>query len=389
MGRWGEGPGEGMVDPAARLDAVELSGIRKMFEAAGPDTLNLGLGEPDMDPPRVAIEAYQEALESGENKYGPTAGLPELRKAVAERASDRDPRVSGSGVLITAGATAALYAVNQAFVDPGDEVLVPDPGFVLYAPHVKLAGGTPVRYRLRHEDGFEPDVDAIAEQVTSDTRALVVNTPANPTGVSFDEDAVAAISDLVNDHDDLLLVADEAYDTLTYGKPHRSFLGRVDDLLYVNTFSKRFAMTGWRLGYALTPTEDVRTLRKMAYYMIACPSTPAQHGALAAERGADDFVEAMRETFHERRDAVVEAFDEMPGFELDPPKGAFYAFPRIPPDLTSEEVAEAVLEAGVVTVPGSAFGPGGEGHLRISYAADVEVLEEALGRIEKAVEGLA
>jgi aspartate aminotransferase len=377
-----------MVEPAARLDAVELSGIRKMFEAAGPDTLNLGLGAPDMDPPDVAIEAHEEALEGGANQYGPTAGLPELREAVAEREGARDERVSAESVLVTTGATSALYAANQAFVDEGDEVLVPDPGFVLYEPHVELAGGTPVRYELRREDGFEPDVDRLAEQITSDTRAIVVNTPANPTGVSLDEDVVDGIADLVDDHDDLFLVADEAYDTLTYGTDHESFLGRVDDLLYVNTFSKRFAVTGWRLGYAVTPSEDVASLRKMAYYMMACPPTPAQQGVLAAEREAPDFPERMRETFARRREVVLEEIDRIDGFEMDPPDGAFYAFPRIPEGVTSRELAEAILEAGVVTVPGSAFGPTGEGHLRISYAADVETLQEAFSRLEKAVEGM-
>ncbi len=376
-----------MVEPADRIKRIQMSGIRKMFEGAGPDDLNLGLGEPDFDPPEHVLDAYDDAIRRGENGYGPTAGLPELRAAIAEVESQHDPRITSDHVIVTAGATAALYATAQTFVSPGDEVLVPDPGFVLYGPHVELAHGTPVRYPLRADAGYEPDLDEVQELVTEETSSILVNSPGNPTGRTFDEDTVRGLVEIAEDHD-LLVVSDEAYDVLTYEGEHVTFLGRSPNVLYVNTFSKRYAMTGWRLGYVVADPERVQVLRKMTYYMMACPPTPTQHAALAAVKGSQDFVDDMAEAFRARRDLMVEGFRGIPGFKLEPPEGAFYAFPRFDFEMTSEELAHHLLEAGVVTVPGSAFGPHGEGHIRLSYANDEATLEEALQRIEKAVQDL-
>jgi len=372
---------------SSRANSVELSGIRKMFERAPADSINLGLGEPDFQPPTHILDALEHAVRSGQNKYGPTSGIPELRAAIAERLkkyADVDP----DQVLVTSGATEGLCTTMQTFVDIGDEVLTPDPGFVLFAPHVTLAGGMPRFYKVRSADEFQPRIDELNELVTPKTKAIIVNSPANPTGGVLDRKTIQGIVEIAEDHN-LLIVSDEVYESFVYEGHHESFLGKYDKLVFVNSFSKAFAMTGWRIGYLVAPLDLVKTMAKIHYYIVACPPTPIQHGALAGLKGPQDFVTQMVKEFHRRRDIVVDALNRIQGLHCLRPKGAFYAFPSFDFKMTSEAFALELLKAGVICTPGSAFGSAGEGHLRFSYANSRENLERGIEKVAAVAAKLA
>jgi len=372
---------------ASRATHVELSGIRKMFERAPKGAINLGLGEPDFQPPEHILEALEKAVRSGQNKYGPTGGIPELRAAIAKRVS-KYADVKPDQVLVTAGATEALCATMQTFVDRGDEVLTPDPGFVLFAPHITLAAGVPVYYKVRASDEFQPRADELNELVTPKTKAIIVNSPANPTGGVLDRKTIQAVVDIAEDND-LLIVSDEVYEPFVYEGRHESFLGAYDKVVYVNSFSKLFAMTGWRIGYLVAPPDLVPTISKIHYYLIACPSTPVQSAVLAGLRGPQDSVTRMVKEFARRRELIVTALNKIKGFHCLSPKGAFYAFPSFDFPITSEKLALEILAAGVICTPGSAFGAAGEGHLRFSYANSRENLQKGMGVVASVAEKLA
>ncbi len=372
---------------ANRMMGVDMSGIRKMFELASKDSINFGIGEPDFQPPDHVIDAYAEALRNGHNSYGPSSGIMELRQAIVERERSRVPDLTPNEVIVTAGSTNALYGTMQAFVNPGEEVLCPDPGFVLYGPHVRLANGVPRFYPLEAEHGFIPQIEDLEERVSPRTKAIVMNTPSNPTGSTIPMEKVREIVAFAKRHD-LIIITDEAYDQITYDSPHASFLGQYDKVIYLNTFSKTYAMTGWRIGYVVTNPQFADAIRKMNYHLMACPPTPTQHACLAALTGPQDFVENMAREFKGRRDLVTRLANEVPGWNLAPPGGAFYAFPRYDMDIASRDLAMEILKAGVVTIPGEAFGLRGQGHIRISYATSEEKLVRGFEIIRKTVDGL-
>jgi len=372
---------------ASRANLVELSGIRKMFERAPADSINLGLGEPDFQPPTHIIDALEHAARTGHNKYGPTSGIPELRAAIAERLK-RYADVKPDQVIVTSGATEGLCATMQTFVDAGDEVVTPDPGFVLFAPHVTLAGGVPRFYRLRSDAEFKPRVDELSELVTPKTKAIIVNSPGNPTGGVFDRKTIEGIIEIAEDND-LLIISDEVYEPFVYEGRHESFLGKYDKLVFVNSFSKAFALTGWRIGYLVAPPDLVATIAKIHYYIVACPPTPIQYGALAGLKGPQDFVTQMVKEFHRRRDIIVAALNRIKGFHCVPPKGAFYAFPSYDFKMTSEALALELMKAGVICTPGSSFGAAGEGHLRFSYANSRENVERGMEKVTAVAAKLA
>ncbi len=372
---------------AARAMHVEMSGIRKMFELASSDAINLGLGEPDFQPPRNVINAFKRAVEKGYNKYGPTGGIPELREAVAQRLA-RYTDVKKEDILITSGATEALCMTMQTLVDIGDEVLTPDPGFVLFAPHVTLAGGKPVFYRLSEKNRFQPDVEELEELVTPRTKAIIVNTPSNPTGSVIEPRTIRAIVEFAKEHD-LVIISDEVYDAIVYDGKHETFLGEYDKVVYVNSFSKIFAMTGWRLGYLCAPPEMIKQMAKVHYYMVACPATPPQFAVLEGLRGPQTYVEDMVKEFQARRDLIVRLLNRIPGLTCLKPRGAFYAFPSFEQKVSSEEFALDILKAGVICSPGSAFGDAGEGHLRFSYANSQENIKRAMEIVREVATQLA
>jgi aspartate aminotransferase len=367
---------------AQRTHEVEISGIRKMFEAAPPNSINLGLGEPDFNPAPEVIEALCAAVRNGRNHYGPSAGIPELRDKIAERYRELDPGTRRDNVIITAGGSEGLMATALSFYDPGTEVLVPNPGFVLYAPHARLAGAVPVPYSLRPDRKYLPDFDELERLVSGRTRAIVVNSPSNPTGAVFPRSIVDRIVAFADRHN-LTIVSDEVYEEIVYGEPATSFWGRSDRVVIANSFSKTLAMTGWRLGFLVAPKSFAVALNKVHYHILACPSTPVQVAVLAGLSSGSDALAQMVKEFRARRELVAKAMAKIPGLSLVSPQGAFYAFPRFDWPRTSLEVAQALLARGLITTPGDAFGSLGASHLRVSFAASRAALRDGLAILRK------
>ncbi|MCI4329803.1 MAG: aminotransferase class I/II-fold pyridoxal phosphate-dependent enzyme [Thermoplasmata archaeon] len=363
---------------AERVRQVEISGIRKMFEAAPPNAINLGLGEPDFEPPKAVLDALCEAVRHGMNHYGPSAGLPPLREKIAERYRERDPETGRENVIVTGSGSEGLMAVALTLYDPGDEVLVPNPGFVLYPPHAKLAGARPVWYDLDEAKAYQPDFEQLERLVTSRTRVIVVNSPSNPTGSVFTEATVDRMISFAEEHD-LTIVSDEVYEEMVYEGKFRSFWGRTDRAVIVNSFSKTLAMTGWRIGFLVAPRALAVELNKMHYHMMACPSTPAQAAVLAGLEDGGAATRAMVAEFRARRTLIAKGLAKIPGISVVPPAGAFYAFPKLDWPGTAQEIAGTLLQRGLISTPGDAFGPLGANHLRLSFAASRDNLRKGLG----------
>lgn len=380
--------------PAERLKSIKPSGIRRFFALAQemPGAINLSVGEPDFSPPLHVLEAGWQAAKEGKTHYAPTNGIPELREALAQKAY-RDYGLSydpNCEILITVGGTEAIFMALMGLLNAGDEVLIPDPGFVVYEPGVFLAEGVPVHVPLLEKNDFRPSIDDVTSLITDKSRVMILNYPNNPTGAVLSYDEVAALAKIAVECD-MVVISDEVYEKIVYnGTKHyclATFPGMRERTLVVGSFSKTYAMTGFRVGYVYGPEELISPLWLMHQYIVACVNSPAQYTALTALKGSQDFVKDMMREFDRRRRLVHKRLSEIKGFECALPKGAFYAFPNITAfGMPSEAFAEfAAKEAGVVTVPGSAFGSCGEGYIRLSYAAAYEKLEEALNRIEKVV----
>ncbi|MDK2869142.1 MAG: aminotransferase [Pyrococcus sp.] len=376
-----------------KLDLVNLSEIRKLFDlAAGmKDVISLGIGEPDFDTPTHIKEYAKEGLDKGLTHYGPNVGLPELREAIAEKLKkqngiEADPN---SEIMVLVGANQAFLMSLATFLKDGEEVLIPSPMFVSYAPAVILAGGKPVEVPTYEENEFRINVDDLKKYVTNKTRAIIINTPNNPTGAVLTKKDLEEIADFANEHD-LMIISDEVYEHFIYdGAKHYSIAaldGMFGRTITVNGFSKTFAMTGWRLGFVVAPSWVIEKMVKFQMYNATCPVTFIQYAAAKALRDERSWkaVEEMRKEYERRRNLVWKRLNEM-GLPTVKPKGAFYIFPRIKDTgLSSKEFSELMLmEAKVAVVPGSAFGRAGEGYIRISYATAYEKLEEAMNRMEK------
>ncbi len=359
-----------------RVLSIELSGIRKIFDMAQGEVINLGLGEPDFHPPPEALEAIREAVEKGYNKYGPSKGFPELREALAEKYSKYED-LSMDNVLVTVGATEGMLASLLTLIDPGDEVLYPDPGFVLYKPHTIIAGGKPVAYPITQENNFMPTQEILEERITKNTKAIILNYPNNPTGGVIDEKHIKMVVDLAEDND-LIIISDEVYFNIIYNSSPKTFLGKYDKLIFVNSFSKEFAMTGWRLGYIIAPKEYIEQIGKIHYYSVACPQSPIEYAALEALRKSAYYTKMMVEKFEKRRNLIYELLRKIDGVEPNYPTGAFYIFPRIELDADPMDVVTKVVKNGVLCTPGNAFGEVGKQHIRFSYAAKEEDIKKGM-----------
>jgi aminotransferase len=360
-----------------------------------PRCINLGIGEPDFSPPGEALEAGCRAAREGKTHYEPTNGVGELREALAEKVY-RDWGVSydpNCEVLVTVGGTEAISVALTALSDPGSQVLLPNPGFVVYEPGVLLTGGIPVGIPLLEDNGFRPDIRDVMSLVTDKSRMIMLNFPNNPTGAVLSVDEAAALAKVAVERD-MIVISDEVYEKVVYDDvgycSMATFPGMRERTLVVNSFSKTYAMTGLRVGFVCGPKELISWLWLVHQYTVACVDSLAQYVALAALKGSQNCVGEMVREFDRRRRLVYKRLNEIDGFRCLLPKGAFYAFPNIKAfGLSSEQFAEFLLrEAQVMTVPGSYFGSLGEGYIRFSYAAAYEQLEEALDRIEKAVKKL-
>jgi len=383
--------------PADRLKRIKPSGIRCFFALARemPRCINLSIGEPDFCPPQEALEAGWRAARQGKTHYEPTNGVAELREALVEKVR-RDYGVDydvNCEVLITVGGTEAVSIALTGLLNPGDQVMIPNPGFVVYEPCVLLAGGTTVDMSLSEENSFRPSIRDVTALVTRRSRVMITNFPNNPTGAVLSRDEAAALAKIAVERD-MIVISDEVYEKMVYdGSQHycmAAFPRMRERTLIVNSFSKTYAMTGLRVGYVLGPKELISSLWLVHQYTVACVDSLAQYIALAALTGPQDFVSNMVGEFDRRRQLLYKGLNEIEGFSCLRPKGAFYAFPNIKAfGMSSEKFAEFLLkEAQVITVPGSAFGSHGEGYIRISYAAAYQQLEEALNRIERAVKRL-
>lgn len=374
-----------MISKRAR--SIKPSGIREMFEMATKDSINLGLGELDFEPPQEITNALKKAAEQGRNRYGPTKGIDELRQAVASRVSRYRGDLGMENVVITASGTQGTIAAYQTLFDPGDEVLIPEPGFVLYEPNCMLAGARAVPYGLT-EGSFMPDVDEINSLITPRTRGLVVNSPSNPTGGVLDRETFNALVDIAADND-LWVISDEVYENFLYdGGVHHSFNEHIERAVVLNSFSKSFAVPGWRIGYLTAPAELVDHIAKIQYHLVAAPPTPQQYALAEAFDAQESFLRKILPEFDRRRRAIVRLLNEIEGFHCPLPRGAFYAFPRYDLPISSRELATRLVRAGVIVAPGTAFGERGEHHLRFSYAASEENIVRGLEIVKKVVEEL-
>ena len=375
--------------------AFEVAARARALEATGRSVIHLEIGEPDFDTPANVREAAKKALDEGATHYAPFPGIPPLRQAIADDATARKGfDVTPDRVFVTVGGKGVMLYAIMGLVDPGDEVIVPDPGYPIYESLTRFMGATPIPIPIRMSHEFRLDVDELASLITPRTTMLVINSPANPTGGVLTRGDLEAIADLATRHD-LAVLADEIYGRILYdGTEHVSIAslpGMAERTIVLDGFSKTFAMTGWRLGYAIVPPSLVQMYGQLIINTISCAPTFAQIGAVEALRGQQDDVAAMVVEFKARRDLVVDGLNAIPGIRCLRPTGAFYAFPDISgTGLTGAELAEKLLhEAGVCVLAGTAFGGVGTQHIRISYANSRENLSTALVRIRGVVEPLA
>jgi aminotransferase len=378
------------MKPADRVQEVPPSGIRRFFELAEErdDVISLGVGEPDFSAPWAARTAAIDALERGRTSYTANRGRRDLRMAIADHVErydlDYDP---DDEILVTAGASEAIDVAMRALVNPGDTVAVHQPSYISYVPGVVFAGGEPLAVPTRAEEAFALTYDALESAGAADADALMLCYPNNPTGATMSRDQLAEVAEFATEND-LFVLSDEIYAALTYGGDHTSistFPGMRERTIVFNGFSKAYAMTGLRLGYALGPTDAIAAMNRIHQYSMLSAPVTAQYAALEALRSCEGSVVEMHDEYNRRRRFVLSRFDEM-GLDCFEASGAFYAFPSCGGD--DEVFAEELLEEqGVAVVPGSAFGEGGAGHFRASYATGMAELREAMNRIETFVRG--
>ena len=375
-----------------RIMDVPPSGIRKFFDIANEmgDAISLGVGEPDFDTPWHIREEGIYSLEKGKTFYSANAGLLELREEICNYMKRRFDLsyCPKDQTLVTVGGSEAIDLALRILINPGDEVLIPEPCYVSYTPCTIFAGGTPVTIPTREENNFKLTPDELRQYITPRTKILILPYPNNPTGAIMEKEELEAIAEVLRETN-IIVLSDEIYGELTYGKKHVSIAsieGMYERTILISGFSKSYAMTGWRLGYALGPVPLMKLMTKMHQFAIMCAPTTSQYAAIEAMRNGDDDVAMMCESYNKRRRLMVEHFRQM-GLSCFEPEGAFYVFPSIKQTgMTSDEFCETLLkEEKVAVVPGTAFGTYAEGFIRCSYAYSVEELKEALVRIERFV----
>ncbi len=372
------------------ISEIKPSGIRKFFDIVNEmdDAISLGVGEPDFDTPwRIRDEAIY-SLEQGRTFYTSNAGLMDLKVEISNYLNRKyhlsyHPK---SEIMVTVGGSEAIDIALRAMLDPGDEVLVPQPSYVSYTPCTILAGGVPVPINLKEENEFRLTAQELRDAITDKTKVLILPFPNNPTGAIMEKKDLEAIAEVIIEKD-IFVLTDEIYSELTYKEEHVSIAalpGMRERTVYINGFSKAYAMTGWRLGYACAPEELLKQMLKIHQFAIMCAPTTSQYAAVEALRNCDEEVDMMREKYNERRRYLLDRFKKM-GLTCFEPYGAFYVFPSIKKfGMTSDEFATDLLKTKkVAVVPGTAFGDCGEGYIRISYAYSLEELEKAVDRIEE------
>ncbi|MBV0924627.1 pyridoxal phosphate-dependent aminotransferase [Halomicroarcula limicola] len=378
------------MDFASRVERVEpsatlaISNKAAELEAEGKDVVDLSVGEPDFDTPENIKDAAKAALDAGHTGYTPSNGIPELKEALVEKLHDDGlTQYEEDNLIVTPGGKQALYEIFQTIIDDGDEVALLDPAWVSYEAMAKLAGGTLTRVdTAAHDFQLEGALDDLADAVSDDTQLLVVNSPGNPHGAVYSDEALEGVRDLAVEHD-ITVISDEIYKEITYDGVEATSLGTLDGMedrtVTLNGFSKAYSMTGWRLGYFAGPEELVSQAGKVHSHSVSCAVNFVQHAGVEALTNTDDAVEEMVEAFADRREFLIELFEDH-GVHVPEPQGAFYMMPEVAPDGDDAEWCDAAIsDAQVATVPGSAFGT--PGYARISYANSKERLEEAVDRL--------
>ena len=367
----------GRVEPSATL---AISNLASELEADGVDVVDLSVGEPDFPTPENVVEAGKDALDAGHTGYTPSNGIPELKGAIAEKLDSDGLAHTTDEIIVTPGGKQALYETFQTLVDDGDEVALLDPAWVSYEAMVKLAGGDLARVDLApHGFSLADGLDDLAATVSDDTELLIVNTPSNPTGAVYSDEALEGVRDLAVEHD-FAVISDEIYDEIVYGVEQTSLAsldGMAERTVTINGFSKAYSMTGWRLGYLHATGDLISQAGKLHSHSVSCATNFVQRAGIEALRNTDESVEEMRAAFESRRDMLVDLFDDH-GVDVAVPDGAFYMMLPVAED-DSAWAEEAIQEAHVATVPGSAFGA--PGYARISYAASEERLKEGMERL--------
>jgi aspartate/methionine/tyrosine aminotransferase len=366
--------------------AFEVLMRARALEAQGRRIIHLEIGQPDFPTPRHIVEAGKRALDEGWTGYGPTPGFPDFREAIAAYISrTRGISVTGQNVVVVPGGKPVMFFTMMAVLEPGDEVIYPNPGFPIYESMINFLGATPVPMPLVESRGFSFDLDTFREKLSNRTRMVILNSPANPTGGTMPREDLAQMATMLRERD-VLVLSDEIYSRICYGAEPASitqFEGMLDKTIILDGFSKTYSMTGWRLGYGVMPLWLADAVDKLMVNSNSCTASFTQRAGLAALEGPQDAVDAMVAEFRRRRDAIVKGLNEIPGFRCAVPDGAFYAFPNITgTGMSSRELADTLLnDAGVACLSGTAFGRYGDGYLRFSYAASLEHIEEALNRI--------
>jgi aminotransferase len=373
-----------------RVQSIEPSPIRKIIDLAEtrPDIIGLHAGEPDFPTPKHIVEAGSRALDDGYTHYTHGAGLLQLREEISRKLLEENDIESNpkTEITVTTGGFAAIFATIQATINSGDEVIVLQPSWPSYAGFVLLADGLPVPVPLRGPD-FEPSREDVNQRITERTKMILVNSPNNPTGMVYSQSCLLELAKLAKEHG-LLILTDEVYEKIIFdGNKHFSIASRPEfknSTITVNSFSKTYAMTGWRVGYVVANEAITNGIRKMHGYMASCAAASAQKAALEALSGPQDCINEMIEEYHRRRDLIVRGVNEIDGFECKPSKGTFYAFPSVSKlGLPSARITQGLLEqAKLAAIPGSAFGEAGEGYLRLSFATSQRNILEALARIK-------
>ncbi len=363
---------------------VRLSGLVSEMKAKGEDIISLAVGEPDFPTPKHIVDAAKQALDDGFTKYTPSKGIPELREAIAEKSRVENGIPCGPEDVMVSSTKHTLFTALMALAGPGDEVLLPDPGWVSYLPMVRLAGANPVPVPCDEDSDRQMTPEATAELITPSSTIVILNTPNNPTGSVYDLAVLRGLADLAEDHD-LIIVTDEIYEKIVFDGEHHSIAslpGAFERSVTVNGFSKTYSMTGWRLGWAVAPQHLLTPMNKVHQHSLTCATSFAQKGGVAALKGPTAPIEEMIREFGRRRGVVVEGVDQIPGFAFEPPEGTFYAWIRFEDPRGSLEFSEMLLKEALVAVtPGIAFGERGEHYFRLSFATSQEKLREGFRRI--------
>ena len=371
--------------------AFEVLAKAKALEKLGKDVVHLEIGEPDFDTPKNIKEAAVKALNAGYTHYGPSAGIPELRETIAQYVSKtRGIKAYSDEVVVTPGAKPIMFFSILALVNPGEEVLYPNPGFPIYESVVNFVGAKPVPIPLKEENDFRLDPEYVKEKITKKTKMIILNSPENPTGGVLTREDLKVIADCVADRDDVLVLSDEIYGRIIYEGKHESIAslpGMKEKTILLDGFSKTYAMTGWRLGYGVMRKDLAQKVAQLQTNSNSCTCTFTQIAGIEALKGPQNEVEKMVAEFKKRREVIVSGLNDIKGITCKKPRGAFYVFPNITgTGMDCRKLGDYLLnEAGVAVLPGTSFGKYGEGYLRLSFANSVENLKKALDRISKAL----